>query len=435
MFWAPLASVGVLTAAVGWFGLATVLDAAAAVIGVLFLVFFLRHLLFAAVALQRVPAELAAPLREPAVWPSVSILVACHNEQAVVERLVGALGSLDYPSALVELVLVDDGSTDRTGVILDQLAPTAGLRCIHRPVGSEGGKSAALNAGLESCSGEVVVVFDADHSPRPDALKRLVRHFEDPTVAAVQGRCQIANPQDAPLTRLVAIDYLAGYLVNEYGRQALFGLPAYGGANCAIRARHLRALGGWNSRSVTEDTDLTLRLLLAGHRLRYDVTAVDEEEGVIALGRYWKQRYRWARGHQQVWRDYRREVWASPWLTVAQKIETTMFLFAFHLPAVSGFGIGILVAWAIGVTPPVDPLSLYVFSVLMFLGPLVELSSGLLLGRADRSDARALVFFLPLFYISIALCTKAWIDGMAGRDYAWVKTKRSADRLVEVTGR
>lgn len=71
-------------------------------------------------------------------------------------------------------------------------------------------------------SAEVVIVFDGDHQPRPGVVHRLVRHFEDPAIAAVQGRCQISNPDDSLISRLVAIDYLAGYLVNEYGRQSMY---------------------------------------------------------------------------------------------------------------------------------------------------------------------------------------------------------------------
>ena len=74
----------------------------------------------------------------------------------------------------------------------------------------------------------------------------------------MQGRCVVRNSVQSRLARSIAIDYFSGYLVNEYGRQALFELPAYGGANCAVRVSTLRRLGGWNTESVTEDTDLTL---------------------------------------------------------------------------------------------------------------------------------------------------------------------------------
>ena len=128
----------------------------------------------------------------------------------------------------------------------------------------------------------------------------------------MQGRCIVRNSVQSKLARSIAIDYFSGYLVNEYGRQALFELPAYGGANCAVRATTLRRLGGWNTESVTEDTDLTLRVVMLGDRVRYDITAVDTEEGATTLRRFISQRYRWARGHQQVWRDYRGYVLRTP---------------------------------------------------------------------------------------------------------------------------
>jgi 1,2-diacylglycerol 3-beta-glucosyltransferase len=294
----PVIGVGVALLVVAWLGLPRTVTVVAVLITALYLVFFIRHLLFAVSALETVRADLAAPVIDPSYLPTVSVLVSCHNEEAVLSRLTRALGELDYPADLLQVIVVDDGSTDRTGELLDAWAATGAGLCVRRPVGSPGGKSGALNAALERVTGEIVVVFDADHRPHADVLRRLVRHFPDPAVGAAQGRCVISNGADSPLAHLIAIDYTAGYLVNEYGRQAMYGLPAYGGANCAVRTSALRQLGGWYPLTVTEDTDLTLRLILSGYRVRYDVTAVDEEEGVVTLGSYWRQRYRWSRGHQ-----------------------------------------------------------------------------------------------------------------------------------------
>lgn len=423
----PVIGAGLIALVVAWVGLSMVVTLAALLITLLYLAFFVRHLLFAVSALDTVRADLTAPVIEPASWPTVSVLVSCQDEEAVLGRLTGALGELDYPPGLLQTLIVDDGSTDRTGELLEAWAATGAGRCIHRPPGSPGGKAGALNAALEHVTGDIVAVFDADHRPQADVIRRLVRHFADPTVAAAQGRCVISNADDSPLAHLVAIDYTGGYLVNEYGRQAVFGLPAYGGANCAVRASALRALGGWHPKTVTEDTDLTLRLLLGGYRVRYDVTAVDEEEGAVTIGAYWRQRYRWSRGHQQAWRDFCRKAWASPHLSRAQKVETTMFLFAFHLPVVSAFSLVVLGMSFGGAQPPLDPLSLYIFTMLMLLGPLLELATGLLLSDAPGSEARFLVLFLPLFFVSVVLGTKAWIDGICGRRYQWVKTVRAAD--------
>jgi cellulose synthase/poly-beta-1,6-N-acetylglucosamine synthase-like glycosyltransferase len=429
--WTLLALAGGATAAAAALGLDVFVGVAGLAIQVVFVVFFVRHLAFAIAAARCAPADLDAPEVDGGCRPPVSVLVACRNEEAVVERLVGSLLDLDYPPERLQVVIVDDGSTDRTGELLDRVAERdERVVCIHRRAGASGGKSGALNAAREATTGEIVVVFDADHRPRRDCVRRLVRHFQDERVAAVQGRCEIANGEDSALSRLVEVDYLSGYLVNQYGRQCVFQLPAYGGANCAVRASALRAAGGWNEDSVTEDTDLTLRLVLGGDRVRYDATAVDAEEAVQTLAHYWRQRYRWARGHQQVWRDYRAAVWRSP-LSLVKKVETTMFLLAFHLPVLSGVGLVLVGLWATGVAVPPAYVNPYFLWTLLFLGPLAELATGLLVARADRRRVLVLALFLPLFLVSIALCTKAWLDGLLGRRYSWVKTVRAGDLDTE----
>ena len=416
-------------------GTATLTAGVVYLLDAVFLCFFVRHTAFAASALRHAdPDSLAAARSDALVFgdltgyqPAVSVLVSCKNERLVVDRLVSELLALDYPAELLQLVVVDDGSDDGTGEILDRRAAAEPrLAALHRPAGSGPvGKSAALNYALPRLTGEIVVVFDADHRPHRDSLALLVRHFEDPSVGAVQGRCRIRNAADAPLTRLVTVDYLAGYLVNEFGRQAVFGLPAYGGANCAIRLAALRDLGGWNVHSVTEDTDVTLRLVLSGLRVRYEPGAVDDEEGVTTVRRFWKQRYRWARGHQQVCRDYLRHVWRASHLSVLERVETVMFLLIYHVPVASLLALGLLVLSAAGLVPAASVPGGFVLWTLLFLGPLLEIGGGMLLARTRRADVLALVWFLPMFLVSAVLCAKAWFDGLSGSSYTWVRTDRS----------
>jgi cellulose synthase/poly-beta-1,6-N-acetylglucosamine synthase-like glycosyltransferase len=231
----------------------------------------------------------------------------------------------------------------------------------------------------------------------------------------------------------VFVDFLSGYLVNEYGRQALFELPAYGGANCAIRMSTLRTLGGWNPETVTEDTDLTLRVLIAGQRVRYDVTAIDYEEAVVTARRFWAQRYRWARGHQKCMRDYLWAVVRTRHLSPVEKCESVLFLFTYHVPVLAGLGLLLtaLRAFGIGGEPIVGLLPL---SMLLFVGPLAELTVGLLVGRVERRAAWSLLGFLPAFALSIWVTTRAYLDGMLGRRYAWVKTSRSGRTSTVTVG-
>ena len=433
--WTLVAILGTTAILLGTIGLHLTVLVVGSIIQVVFFAYFLRHLAFAMSAMHAARRALDSPDVDSGHRPNVSVVVACKNEESVAARLVESLMAIDYPTGLLQLIIVDDGSDDQTGEVLDALValyrarpePAHHLDVIHRAPGAGGGKSGALNAALEIVTGTVTVVFDADHVPSPDCVWRLARHFQDPSVGAVQGRCEIVNPDDSPLARLVANDYLAGYLVNEFGRQSLYQLPAYGGANCAVRTSCVRQVGGWNTESVTEDTDLTMRLLLSGLRVRYDITAVDFEEGVVSLDRYWKQRYRWSRGHQQVCRDYRRAVLSCRYLRPIEKVEALMFLLSFHVPALAGLGLIFMALWLAGAAGPVDVAFVFFYWTVLFLGPVVELAAGLLISRADRREVSGLAWSIPLFFIGVAVCSKSWLDGVLGRPYSWVKTKRSGD--------
>jgi cellulose synthase/poly-beta-1,6-N-acetylglucosamine synthase-like glycosyltransferase len=195
----------------------------------------------------------------------------------------------------------------------------------------------------------------------------------------------------------------------------------------------LHTLGGWNPETVTEDTDLTLRVLLLGQRVRYDVTAIDYEEAVVTARRFWTQRYRWARGHQKCMRDYLWAMLRSRHLSAVEKSESVLFLFTYHVPVLAGLGLLLtaLRAFDIGGQPIVGLLPL---SMLLFIGPLAELTVGLLVGRVERRAAWSLLGFLPAFALSIWVTTRAYLDGMLGRPYAWVKTTRSGRTSTVTAG-
>ncbi|MBO0728692.1 MAG: glycosyltransferase family 2 protein [Acidimicrobiaceae bacterium] len=391
-----------------------------------FFFFFVRHFSFAIAAAKWVEADLRAPdvgLEE--FTPAVQVVVACKNEELVVDSLARALLSLDYPSDRLSVLVVDDASTDATGAMLDRWsALDPRLAVLHRPPGAGGGKSGALNDALAMVTAPVLVIFDADHEPQRNAISRLVRHFRDPEVECVMGRCIIRNGAEDAFASVVFIDFLSGYLVNEYGRQALFELPAYGGANCAVRRSTLERLGGWNPETVTEDTDLTIRVVLSGGRVRYDPTAVDFEEAVVSAKRFWRQRYRWSRGHQQCARDYVIPAIRCPHLSLPEKVEFLMFLAIYHIPVLSALGVilTVLRAFGIGEVPAEILLPL---TLLMFLGPLSELTVALLLGKVERRAAWTILGFLPSYALSILTTTRAYFDGMFGQPYTWVKTQRS----------
>lgn len=427
----------VVVVVVVWaFGTGPALAAIALMLNVIFLLFFIRHMSFAIAAARWTSQDVtAADVDLGGYVPRVLVVVAAHNEADVVDGLVLSLLGLRYPHSRLRILVVDDASVDVTGPRLDQWHRRhPRLEVLHRAPGQGGGKSGALNAGIAHAGedAEVIVIFDADHEPEPSALQRVVRHFRDPKVGAVMGRCVVRNAAETRISGTVFVDYLSGYLVNEYGRQAVFELPAYGGANCAVRATVLRHIGGFNHHSVTEDTDLTLRIVAGGGKVRYDPAAVDFEEAVNSAHTFWKQRYRWARGHQKCARDYWRPVLASPGLTLPQKFENLLFLFVYHSPVWVALGVvlTLLRAFGIGEEPP----SLFLpIGMLLLVGPLTELAVGLVTGRTERSAAWSLLLFLPLFALTVGVVTWAWIGGMLGLPYSWVKTSRSGGVSTHAT--
>jgi 1,2-diacylglycerol 3-beta-glucosyltransferase len=425
----------VFVAAAGVFTLDRTLGWIATALNVVFLLYFFRHLAFAVSAARWAERDLDAPtIGSQSFTPAVAVLVACKDEELVVDGMVAALLALDYPPESMTVVVVDDASTDGTGARLDAwAAANPRMRVLHRTPGAGGGKSGALNDALAMVDADVAVIFDADHQPERTVLRRLVRHFRDPNVGAVMGRCVVRNGVESSLASTIFIDYLSGYLVNEYGRQALFELPAYGGANCAVRTDLIRSLGGWNPHTVTEDTDLTLRVLLGGWRVRYDPSAVDFEEAVLSSQRFWKQRYRWARGHQKCLRDYWRPLMLSRHLSLAQKVETMLFLWVYHVPVLCGLGLLLICLRAFGIGGA-SSVGLLPLSALLFAGPFTELAVGLLLGKVERRAAWLLVGFIPAFGMSILTATAAYFDGMWGRAYSWSKTARSGATSTPMEG-
>lgn len=136
----------------------------------------------------------------------VSIIVPVKDEEKVVDRLLKALLRLDYPAEKREILIVEDGSTDKTVEICEEYVRQhpGQIRLLHKSLSK--GKPSALNYALKHAKGEIVAFFDADNVPERDALKRAVAYFGDPSVAAVQGRLYSLNADENMLTKFVSYE-------------------------------------------------------------------------------------------------------------------------------------------------------------------------------------------------------------------------------------
>lgn len=346
--------------------------------------------------------------------PSISVVVAAHNEEAVIEGTVEKLLELDWPD--FEIIVVNDGSTDATGRILRRMRADGSIRLLDKRVNE--GKAKGLNDALELAHGEIALMVDADGRPNRDALQVMIPHFRDPRVAAVTGNPRVANTTTL-LAKLQAIEFSATVSVLRRA-QALWGqLMTFSGLCTALRVRAVRDVGGFKPEMATEDIALTWQLERAGYIARYEPAAVFGMQVPETLGSWWSQRKRWARGLGQVLRrnlvifgpSPRRRLWPIYVEATLSTIWSHLFFFA-------------IVSWILAISLGVfdftgGPLPDFWGAVIAFVG-LFQISVGLWLdGRYDPTVRRYALWapLYPIVYwmLSAASAVRALAPGFIER--------------------
>ena len=239
------------------------------------------------------------PLEE---YPTVSILVPAHNEALVIVRTVRALLNMEYPVDRYEVIVINDNSTDDTAEKLEELQrefPDRRLVVISTgpEVGGKG-KSNALNIGFSVSTGEVIAIYDADNTPESDALAILVENrMEDDKIGAVIGKFRTRNRNASLLSRFVNIETLAYQCMNQAGRYFFFKLCTIPGTNYVIRRKLIEEIGGWDTKALSEDTEISFRLYRMGYYIKQMPLAVTWEQEPHLLSVWFRQRTRWAKGN------------------------------------------------------------------------------------------------------------------------------------------
>ena len=302
-----------------------------------------------------------SPSMSVEVFPTVDVVVAARDEEAVVTRLVERLSALRYPDGRLTLCVVDDGSEDRTSDCLVELQTRfPSLLVISRPRNAGGGKSGALNAALAQTQGEWLLILDADAQLNSDQLERLMPFATSGDWSAVQMRKAVTNASSNWLTHAQAMEMAFDAQLQD-GRLAGGGVAELRGNGELLRRDLLEACGGFNEDTVTDDLDLSFRLMLQGARIGILWDPPVQEEAVESLQALWKQRQRWAEGGLQRFLDY----WPgliSARLTPAQRRDMAcFFLLQYALPVVSWADL--LTSVISRTMPAYWPLSIVAFSV------------------------------------------------------------------------
>ena len=293
--------------------------------------------------------------------PVLDILVAARDEENVIARLVERLFNLDYPDNKLNVYIIDDGSSDKTPLILNRLSKDfKKLKIISRSPDAGGGKSGALNYALKFTNGEWLLVLDADAQLKNDTLLRLFSFVEKGSWSAVQLRKSVINVSKNFLTACQSME-MAMDAVFQYGRLTMAGVSELRGNGQLIKKDILLECGSFNEDTVTDDLDLSLRLLLSKFRIGilWDPPVMEEAvENVIAL---FSQRQRWAEGGLQRFFDYGDQLFTKK-IDRLQKFDLTyFFILQYALPIISIFDL--FVSFILFESPIYWPISLTAFAL------------------------------------------------------------------------
>ncbi len=362
----------------------------------------------------------------------ISILVPMHNEELVLEEALEALLKCDYDRGMMEIIPINDNSTDRTKEMLDEYHRRYEfIRPLHRDC-PDRGKPVGLNDAMQLAQGEIIIVFDADYRPARNLLKQLAITFEDPEVGAVMGRVIPYNADKNILTRLINIERSGGYQVDQQARYNMRLVPQYGGTVGAFRKDVMMDMGGFDTSVLAEDTDLTFRMYLKGWKVMYANSAECYEESPESWAVRAKQIRRWARGHNQVmFREFIPLI-LSKEMTLREKFDGALLLLVYAVPVILLFGhITSYMLFFMGLMD--------IFSgwwVLLFIGtycsfgnfaPFYEIGVALML-----DGMKGEIFLLPLllfnFYFYMWAITQGFFDAiwdtLTKRKVTWAKTVR-----------
>ncbi|AWK88135.1 glycosyltransferase family 2 protein [Azospirillum thermophilum] len=230
------------------------------------------------------------PQRRPGPLPLVSVVIAGRNEAAGIAGTIRSLLACSYPR--MEIIFVDDCSTDDTFEIAGSFVGTGHVRCFRAATHS--GKPSCLNIGIQRARGEYIMIVDADADVQIGAIHEMLIPFDDPRVGAVTAHLRVRNARDTLITRMQEIEYAFNVAASRLWRSHLGILSIIAGAGGMFRAGAIRSLGGYDT-GLGDDTDLTMRLRKAGWRLVFAPYAVIWVDCPATWRGLIRQRSRWER--------------------------------------------------------------------------------------------------------------------------------------------
>ncbi|MGD8505188.1 MAG: glycosyltransferase [Candidatus Bathyarchaeota archaeon] len=351
-------------------------------------------------------------------------MVPAKDEEKVVGRLLDATLKLNYPSQRKEIIVVEDGSTDKTVEICENYSRRYAdqIKLIRQD--ESNGKPSALNYALKHASGEIVAVFDADNVLERDMLLRVAKHFEDKSLSALQGRACSINTHENMLTKFISYEEAVRYETYIRGKDVLKLFVPLTGSCYFIRRNVLEDVGGWDDQALSEDMEMAAKLTKRDHNIKYAPDVQSWQENPTSFAQLFKQRTRWFRGSMEVSLKY-----GSLLRTLNRKsfdAEMTLTAPFMFLPCVLGYFLG-LFSLVLPFSP--NPVLTLMSQGLAFVNTITLLLIGIALIYLTKPRKTRNLLWLPFVYgywmaqIFIALYAFALI--VLKRPQNWMKTEKT----------
>jgi cellulose synthase/poly-beta-1,6-N-acetylglucosamine synthase-like glycosyltransferase len=361
--------------------------------------------------------------------PKISLMIPAHNESLVITQTLEALLRLDYPADHIEILVINDGSTDDTAGQVEAIAARdVRVRLFNVPPEfAARGKSAALNRGLPECRHDIIGIFDADNLPEKDSVLHLARQLiADPLLGAVIGKFRCINKKKNLLTRFINLESLAFQWIVQAGRWNMLRMSTLPGTNYLIRRKLLEQLGGWDEQALTEDAEMSIRIYQAGYLIKFIPYAVTWEQEPETLRVWIKQRTRWARGNNYVIEKFAMQVFRiKPHVVGLELFYAMAVYYIFFLAILLSdllFVLSCLNLISIPVTGPYAEVWFFAY-ILFILEIVIALSR-------EKEDSPKNIFLIALSYFTycqlwiLVVLKAAYDDFVLKREHIWVKTQR-----------
>jgi cellulose synthase/poly-beta-1,6-N-acetylglucosamine synthase-like glycosyltransferase len=355
--------------------------------------------------------------------PKVSIIVPVKNEDNVIERLLKTLVNLTYQNK--EIILIEDGSTDRTPQICRQWMEKYPTLIKYYHDNESNGKPLAINSAARRATGEIIAIYDADTLVEPDTLEKIVPHFKAPHTAAVQGELESLNPDENIITRLTVLN---DFIVNlqQLGRDRLNLFVPLLGTNQYIRKSVLEDVGYWDSDALSEDTEMSLRLARKGYKVKYvSVNAMVEAPAKLKV--FVGQRMKWLRGYTQAAWKHISFVRHPNWKTFDAQI---MLLFPLMLIiGLIGYMMAIYGAINSGVVQAYGTPVVQILGVVLLV---LNLLTSAMVVAANPKNA----IYVPLLYLDWILLASVSLyvhmRALLRKPQGWTKTPKSGHVTLHI---